>query len=284
MNKIIVELRGGLGNQLFCYAFGYAQAKINGCDLIIDTSMNDSGIQRPLEIDKLYVDYKKRISVRYSTNYILRLVGFNYFRRKIKIGLFTRTYVNNICYLDYEPISISHNTYFRGYWQNWRFFNQYRGDFIKMIKNNDKYRPAFSSIVNSINFESGIAVHFRRGDYISEGLDLPDSYYIKALKRVYDENKTYYIFSDDPAYCSNFFKLNFPNLKTVLVGLEYELQSFEEMILMSYFSSLVMANSSFSWWSGYLSNNVCQRIICPIFKMWTSNYYLDDWIKINVDE
>lgn len=42
--KVIVELRGGLGNQLFCYAFGYAIAKQNGAQLLIDSSMNDSGI------------------------------------------------------------------------------------------------------------------------------------------------------------------------------------------------------------------------------------------------
>lgn len=142
--KVIVELRGGLGNQLFCYAFGYAIAKQNGAQLLIDSSMNDSGIQRDLEIQKFKIQYLRRIAIRYAKNKFLRLIGYNYIRRKFQIGLLTKTYSDEECYISFKKISIKHSTYFRGYWQNYRFFEEYRKEIQDMMKFVDK--PSITNI------------------------------------------------------------------------------------------------------------------------------------------
>ena len=42
--KVIAELTGGFGNQLFAYACGYALAKKKGADLYINTYMADNGM------------------------------------------------------------------------------------------------------------------------------------------------------------------------------------------------------------------------------------------------
>ena len=39
--RSVVDIKGGYGNQLFCYSFGYAVSKETGSELIIDTSMLD---------------------------------------------------------------------------------------------------------------------------------------------------------------------------------------------------------------------------------------------------
>ena len=56
---IIVGIIGGLGNQLFCYACGYATAKRVGAKLMLDTSILDNDTLRDYELDKLGIRYDK---------------------------------------------------------------------------------------------------------------------------------------------------------------------------------------------------------------------------------
>ena len=72
--KIIVDLAGGFGNQLFCYCFGYALSKEKNGEFIIDTSMQDNGIARELELLNLRVVYDRRISYRYDRNIVSRAI------------------------------------------------------------------------------------------------------------------------------------------------------------------------------------------------------------------
>lgn len=280
MNKIIVELRGGLGNQLFCYAFGYAISQKYGTKLIIDTSMQDSKIQRPLEINQYGITYDKRISIQYTFNPLLRKLGYNYIRRKIKIGLTTKIYSDENCYLSYYPISIKHNTYFRGYWQNWRYFDGYRQDIINMIRNTRELSENFRKLQLEIIKNNSVAVHFRRGDYLELGWELKDVYYKKALDTLDEKDAVYYIFSDSIDYSKIFFEKYYPNLNVEYIDKSYNLKAYEELILMSLCQNQIIANSSFSWWSAYTNVNLNCKIICPIYKYWEDEYYPEKWIRI----
>ena len=72
--KIIVDMAGGFGNQLFCYCFGYALSREKKAEFVIDTSMQDNGIARKLDILNLKVVYDKRISYLYKRDIINRAV------------------------------------------------------------------------------------------------------------------------------------------------------------------------------------------------------------------
>ena len=78
--KIISELTGGFGNQLFAYATAYAIARENGGELYINTYMSDNGMTRELGIDKLNIEYKKRLTYKYKKNIVSRVI-FNKIRR-----------------------------------------------------------------------------------------------------------------------------------------------------------------------------------------------------------
>ena len=60
---IIVELRGGLGNQLFQFARGYAQAKAHDVQLRVDTRRMDRSevgvTQRSYELDGLGIELEE---------------------------------------------------------------------------------------------------------------------------------------------------------------------------------------------------------------------------------
>ena len=83
--KVIAELTGGFGNQLFAYACGYALAKKKGADLYINTYMADNGMSRELGIDDLTIEYVERITYKYKRDFLNRAV-FNKIRRRKAIG------------------------------------------------------------------------------------------------------------------------------------------------------------------------------------------------------
>ena len=89
--KVIVDLAGGLGNQLFCYCFGYAVSKKTNSKFVLDTSMQDCGIARELELLNFNVDYSDRISYVYKTGLVDRMF-FNKVRKIKSIGIKTRIY------------------------------------------------------------------------------------------------------------------------------------------------------------------------------------------------
>ena len=72
--KIITDIKGGLGNQLFSYAFGYAVSKENNAELVLDVSMLAAGKvkDRALEIDKFGITYDRIITIPYHENMLMR--------------------------------------------------------------------------------------------------------------------------------------------------------------------------------------------------------------------
>lgn len=284
--KVIVELRGGLGNQLFCYAFGYAIARQNNALLLIDSSMNDSGIQRNLEIQKFKIQYLQRIAIKYTKNKFLRLVGYNYIRRKLHIGLLTRTYSDEECYLPFKKISINHSTYFRGYWQNYRFFAAYREEIQNMMEFVDEPSTGFNKWLKELEKSNSVSVHVRRGDYITLGWQLDEQYYIDAINDIISNNinTKLYIFSDDLEYCKRFMNKYYKDIEVSYVEYESDNRTVEDLILMSHCKQMILANSSYSWWAAYLNKNSNPRIICPVYKQWEKSYYPDEWEKVKVSD
>ena len=89
--KIYTRINGGLGNQLFSYALGYSVSKKTNSELIIDTSLNDSSIARPLEISNFNLLFDKRISFDHKSDIFSRAIG-NRIKRRLQIGVFTQIY------------------------------------------------------------------------------------------------------------------------------------------------------------------------------------------------
>ncbi len=128
------------------------------------------------------------------------------------------------------------------YVQDYTYFDKYKEE-IKKI---------FGSGINSIDY---IAVHIRRGDYVNNPfyVDLWETnYYEKAMAEF--PNERFMIFSDDIEWCKNNF-----------IGKEYTFNDdevdYEAMNTMASCKGIICANSSFSWWSAYLSN--AKKIIIP---------------------
>jgi len=92
--------------------------------------------------------------------------------------------------------------------------------------------------------------------------------------------KTFQIFSDDIAFC----KQNFNWENTEIIEGQNE---FQDMALMTGAKHIIIANSSFSWWSAYLGKKQDQTVIAPM--AWfgpayrdknTADVYCSNWIKM----
>jgi hypothetical protein len=236
---IIIKLQGGLGNQLFQWAFGKSLSIDLNTEIYFDLSFLNQNIpgitKRHLELNKFPLIKEKPLDIVY--NQPLYVINDN-------------TNIKNI--------DKSLNYYLNGYFQKEKYFKHNKEILLKSltfesIKNNEFYKP----IINS----NSVSLHIRRTDYLLHQHHHPVQdiqYYNDALSSVkkYDQ---IFIFSDDIDWCKN-------NLKYKNITYVSGQSNLEDLILMSLCKNNIIANSSFSWWSAYLNLNENKIVVAP--KKW----------------
>jgi len=212
---IVVKLMGGMGNQLFQYAFG--------------RSMEARG--REVYFDRDPVDHDPK------RNYCLNKFGLNIqFSRPIG-----HTFREKNTYFDPGVFSLDNCT-FDGYWQSEKYF-----ECVAPFLRKELTKAHIFSIEENSAF-----VHVRRGDNVYDSKSVafhgcPDlNYYMSGIG--YLENTVhpnrYYIYSDDIDWCKEHF--NDPKI-TIVQGSDYwDLQG------MAACKYGIVSNSSFSWWGAWL--------------------------------
>lgn len=285
--KIIVDLAGGFGNQLFCYSFGYSLAKKKSAKLVIDSSTQDNGLTRNLELLKLNVKYDQRISYKYKKQFLDRAI-LNKIRKRKTIGVLTKIYNETSPTIYEEAVFCTRqNTYFKGNWQSEKYFADYRSDLLEMLTPKEERSNSVKIICDEMRYCNSVALHIRRGDYLEIGCQLNMEYYQKAIckmKEILQKNDlVFYVFSDDIAFCKDYFKRTafFDDMDEVRYP-EYDSddRTLDDMLLMSNCRHMIMANSSYSWWAAWLNQNEDKKVICPELGMWKGDFYPDEWIKI----
>tara|TARA_R100001129_G_scaffold183823_1_gene167165 strand:- start:185 stop:994 length:810 start_codon:yes stop_codon:yes gene_type:complete len=168
-----------------------------------------------------------------------------------------------------------------GFFQSEKYFLNVRDELLEdfTFKNNLKE----TAIEFLQDYDSLIALHIRRTDYVNYNHHpiQPLSYYEKALK-YFDDDRTVIIFSDDPQWCyeQSLFKGD-----RFLVS---ENDHLLDLCMMTLCSDFIIANSSFSWWGAWLSENPDKKVIAP--KKWfgppldkqndTKDLYCEGWETI----
>lgn len=286
--RIVVDIKGGYGNQLFCYAIGYALSRKMNAQLWLDISMldNQKVNGRKAEIFNLKISYDKVVSYRYYKHLLMRKFGINRMLKKNAIGWFTSEYKEKqIMQFDSDVMKISKDTYLDGFWQNYRYFESYRDELLPLLFPKEQKTESVSELEKQMKQRTSVSIHIRRGDYLELAWNLPMSYYERAMQKmeeILDDCPQYYIFSDDMNYVKDFFK----NSTRKLVYVDYSSDNHvrDDMYLMSKCKHHIIANSSYSWWGAYQNTNVNKKVVCPIMDMWKEEFYPNDWIKLIVEE
>ncbi len=243
-NYVSSHLQGGLGNYLFQIAAAYCISKRDNKELRIDTS-DIAIIHSPLEL------YHKNI---------LRNVQFG------NIDNFEFIHYSHHSPISYMDIpSINGNLKLDGYYQNERYFNEYREEVLNLFKIDDDTKSYLLEKYSTLSFENSCSIHVRRGDYVN----LPHVFYLQTIEyykqaiSMIGEDSLFLIFSNDIDWCKT--NLNFIKNKIFIS----ENLDYQDLYLMSMCNHNIIANSSFSWWGAWLNQHSNKKIIFP--SLWFSN-------------
>ncbi len=247
---ITVKLQGGMGNQLFQYAYGANLADRGYHVQFDDQSLRAAGTPRP-----------------YSLGFLNAPLGIGTGRVVPEDGMRF-----NPEFLKPDDPSVLY-----GYWQTEKYFPKDHEKFRRVVLDGlFPVRTTLASEAYAINWRKiyravAIAVHVRRQDYVRlqsyHGMPTLD-YYREAIKhiRALHYGATPFVFSDDPQWCHE----NFPQDIHIVEGTN----QYEDMRLMSACKHAVIANSSFSWWGSWLGDNQLGRtVVAP--KRWFARDDID---------
>ena len=165
----------------------------------------------------------------------------------------------------YDPIpmpSEGKEFVLRGYFQSWRYFDERKVRRLIRIPDEDRTRLE-SEYAEALSQPDITAIGVRRGDYLKLPHRFPfvgKRYYRKALERLSDV-RNFLVCSDDIAWCRRFFnERNFPGRRFHFSQAQRDI---DDIWLQALCKNNILANSSFSWWGGYLNATPGKRTVAP---------------------
>lgn len=292
---VIINLVGGLGNQMFQYAAGRALSLKRSDSLRLDISdFSNYKLHQGFELERIFnctaeiateADIRIILGWQYLSTIrrVVYLPAMAAFRRK---GIIVEPYFRY-----WQGIKdVPRDCYLVGYWQSEKYFE----NVASVIRDEFTFKLPLTNlnaeIAEQVNKLNAVSLHVRRGDYANN----PDTttthglcsleYYQAAIKYIAGrvEQPRFFIFSDDIAWVKENLKMDFP---CQYVAHNKGAESYNDMRLMSLCKHHIIANSSFSWWGAWLNPNADKIVVAP--KRWfvneTNTEYLipQDWVILS---
>lgn len=221
MENCFVKVCGGVGNQLFQLAAGYAYSKDHNKNLLIDIGewTASQGSNPIVYKDELFKNF-----------------NYHFYSTPNTPTIEESDFRSSFPYVD-------GNVEMRGYFQSLKYFKNCKDEFVKLLN--------FPEINTSFITEKSVAFHIRRGDYLAYK-DIHIVCDTNYFGKMFDKFKDYQInvFTDSPAYVLK----EFENRDFNLIQSKTELK---DMVAMSKHKIIVGSNSSFSWWASLIGNCEC---------------------------
>lgn len=273
---IIVNLVGGLGNQMFQYACASALAmqlrmplKVTRDMFGVYTFHNGPELDRvfSLELDVARIaELRRMIGLLRVSPVIRRLLASESLQ-----SLRGRNFIKepHFCYWGGLLERARRGGYLQGYWQSERYFSRHsaivRSDFVFRQEPNKKN----AELIHTMRKSVAVSLHVRRGDYVSNPKThaihgtCSEEYYLSAIAWMSDRIPTprFFVFSDDPAWVEANLATHVPNM--VIVDHNHGSESFNDMRIMSLCRHHIIANSTFSWWGAWLNPDPKKIVVAP---------------------
>jgi hypothetical protein len=289
---IVVKLIGGLGNQMFQYAFAKTLAVSNNAEFKLELGFFNKihreknvvsrnfqlhvfGINEKIATNKDVRDLAQRTSYNIVDKVLNKLIGPK------------RSYVIESDFkFNGNLLNIKPPVLLEGFWQSEKYF----------IKNNSiasyftfEKRLNQNSIeqLDKISSCNAISIHIRRTDYVTNNNTYEVGhleYYNKAIEfiRASITDPVFFVFTDDYQWAKNNLM---HNENFILVEGNVGDDSWMDMQLMSNCKHNIIANSSFSWWGAWLNKNPGKIVIAP--QKWykkdtlnTADLVPENWIRL----
>jgi hypothetical protein len=271
--KLTVRIKGGLGNQLFCYAAARRLALKNSAELVID---NITGFSRDQTYQRQYALDHFNIPARFATA-AERLEPFERYRRGLAKWRSRRLPFEQRTYLEQErkdfdsrllDLQINNNLYLDGLWQSEAYF----ADIADVLQQDLIIKPPtdrvnLSMVAKIAGCANAVALHVRWFDAPVEAVsnhNISGDYYQRAvahLKSIIDQPH-FFVFSDDPT--AAVASLSLPkDSYTVIVHNNGDEHAYADLWLMTQCRHFITANSTFSWWGAWLGASKGGVVITP---------------------
>lgn len=290
---IIVKLIGGLGNQMFQYAAARRLAEKHSTILKLyvagfeEYKLHRYGLHC-FQISEHLATKTEVEFIRGNQNILNRL------KRKVisKLGVenCNKWIIEKQFQFNPKILDAQNNVFLEGYWQSEKYFidiaDILRRDFVV------KYQQDAQSqkVGNIIKSTESVSLHVRRTDYVQDALTkkifgtCDRDYYNRCIHYIdnHTSNPHLFIFSDDSQWAKDNIRFDFP---VTFVDCNDASRNYEDLRLMSMCKHNIIANSSFSWWGGWLNTNIDKLVIAP--KKWfnddtknTKDLIPEKWIRL----
>ena len=274
-----IDIYGGLGNQMFQYAFYLSKAN-KGCKVLPDISLFRSDknhtMHNGFELTNIF-------NLTPSVEFHSSVFSQTFIRVALKFKFGFLIGGDNVALGFQEQLMNSRKYHLHGYWQSDKYFqgvaDKVRSEFV--FKGIDQNNLAIAKEMKSSKEYTSVSLHVRRGDYIKYNMHLLGrDYYEKAIEYIKSkvDRPKFYIFSDDMDAAIdiiNKFDVAY-NPITINSGAD----SYKDMFLMSQCRHNIIANSSFSWWGAWLNGNPEKIVVAPL---WGKDFICEEWITINAE-
>ncbi|MBE6304296.1 MAG: alpha-1,2-fucosyltransferase [Bacteroidales bacterium] len=285
----VVNILGGLGNQMFQYAFAVALqhefpeevVKINTQCFRGYPLHNGYELSNLFDVKLPFASVNELLHTAYPwAHYRLWQLGRRLLPQR-KSMAWDSDFPN-----EFSFEFIKTKKYFDGYWQSEKFFSKHRSAVVNAMTFPEINDESNLKALKFIACSKTAFLHIRRGDYINHpilGGICNLNYYKRGidLLRMQHGFIRFIVFSNDITWCKENLNSELRNSEVLYVDWNKGANSFRDMQLMSKCNGGLIANSSFSWWGAWLSD--AEIIYCPA--RWTNNDILNDvtaerWIKI----
>lgn len=294
-----VRLRGGLGNQMFQYAAARTLAERLGCLLVT----SDYGLGAGLVAAAHRLGLRRRppaggvqpsgllraaleCAPQYQQGRVLEIAAPAEARLAFRRRFSPRTFSLGKRYecFDQALLRQKSGTWLRGFYQSEKYFagnaEHVRRWFTPRLDHRTALEQAMARLPAAP--ENMIAIHVRRGDYLGMrnaladpdmGWALPARYYRRALEHA-PSGARLAVFTDDPDWAAREFADRRP-------WISRGNSAVVDMFLMARCRWIVTANSTFSWWSGWLGQHVEKVVVAPRYHLgWRVGQWVPEGIEV----
>lgn len=269
---IHIRLKGGLGNQMFQYAFAIGQAARLGtglkvdCSALLDRARGKDFVYRDYDLDifKLEPEFvispeKLRKIYRFKSSMLSR-----YTKKFAQKGL--KLEKEKHFHVDKSLLSSPKDqVVYDGWWQSETYFENVSEELSEAFSFKEGILPVSQALFEQLSQTNSVCLNVRRTDFLTTpALNATNlDYFMRAARKMAElvDRPHFYVFSDDIAWCKENIRLEQP---VKVIGHEHKGWKFGNYLqLMSACKNFIIPNSSFAWWAVWLNKHENKQVIAP---------------------
>ena len=277
----IVKIKGGLGNQLFQYAFARLIQEKTGEDVKIDMfslidrkkDSNQKSVLFSVFVPRLF-----KMNLALSSAETCDIAEVCRFRHRgdprtliYKAGILFEYLLNPNYYFEknrgyVDPSKIQKYSYFDGYWQSWRYVDEILPRIQNELQPKSELHGSTLRMIDEVSGVNSVFMGIRKGDYAAERGHygaFANSYYQKAMRYIAEqvENPVFYVFSNDISWVKN--NIDFAGKTVIFREPEDIVDDFEDLFIMASCRHSIIINSTYHWWGARLNNRPDKIVVAP---------------------